>query len=405
MLVILGLLFFSIVYLLVTWFENKSTNSSLFLVATAGTKKLAGTAAIVAFVFFIIQLGIFQLRSTDWTNYGLLTIENELLRVRRCLSYFAGADNVLLYSGILLIILIAMPSICFISSSVRRFLTATKWITRVNFILVMATSLTFFGTGSALGLANLQAKLVADKEAVIRGLDEMVKKKEEVVNSIVHDAISEATKDIVELAIHDNLSVRVFHQVASILRNNPIQPIEPKNTGLRFPEGLENKWRIASLKDINMTKTNLNNLIPESPSNDYPANVIRILSNHIISTSYDLAADPILSKVVALEGDIAGYEIIRLFLDETLNTYIKDTAHSISKGFLSNIAPTNHKLITKTLYDDEVKKMARGVRKEYGEQIKNNSPRLTELELRRDAQLVQEILSFFSSSGFCPARP
>ena len=212
MLVFAGFLFFSVIYCAAARYERRYIDSTLARVAIAGVKRVAGTAAVIGAVFAVVQIVMWVLREQSWAHTSLLNIENALIQVRRIVNLLEGPSFLLVTTGILLILLLAMPTIGLFSNTPRRILTATNWLARVSLVLTIVTSLTFYGTGSKEGIARLEAKLVEERDATTRGLTELEETAEEAALTTIVEAMVASLEEtgiiqqIVESIVFDDLT-------------------------------------------------------------------------------------------------------------------------------------------------------------------------------------------------------
>lgn len=190
---------------------DKKTNLNLLVGIVDGTRRIAGIIATVATVFVLIELVMWWASDLDWANQGLLTIEKTLSQVHFALNLTVTSPYLLLVIVAMFLLSICLPSICVLSGIASRLPTVTKWLSNVNIVLSIVTSVTFFGTGTRDGLAKLEASLIENREKVERGLEDVEELGRQIAARAVDDAISEIIAEyeiqqqIAELVNYDDI--------------------------------------------------------------------------------------------------------------------------------------------------------------------------------------------------------
>ncbi len=176
-----------------------------------GTRQIVGTIATVAAVFVLIEFVMYWASDLDWANQGLLIIERTLSQVRFALDLTVKSTDFFWEVVAVLLVSICLPFICVLFGIDRRLVTGIKWLKKTNVVLVIVTSLTFFGTGTRDGLAKIEASLVENGKKVERGLEDVEDLGRQIAEQAVEDAISEVIKEhniqekIAELINYDDI--------------------------------------------------------------------------------------------------------------------------------------------------------------------------------------------------------
>ena len=375
MLALVGCVIFSGIYFILVRAETK-TNLDLLVGILDGTRRIVGTIATVTAVFVLIELVMWWASDLDWANQGLLTIERTLSQVRFALSLKVTSSYFLLGIVVVFFLSIYFPFICVLSGIARRLPAVTKGLIRANNVLVLVTSLTFFGTGTFDGLAKLEAILIENRRKVERGLENAEDLGRQIAAQAVEDAISEIIaedeiqQEIAELINYtaiiaeypyitwsqmwkltfdeplSNDSKLSMWQVAKAKSaqasvNSFIQSISefeatPTSNRTVPLEKLKTLMPDATLDQVQHVQTELERFVaPESsPKLPDPATKIDEAFRLSFSLIFDQAVHLLLSST---GGESALYDIFNLFRGETIDSPLKKQMNAATTQYIEDV--------------------------------------------------------------------
>ena len=374
MLAIVGCVISGGIYFLLTR-TDKKTNLDLLVGIVDGTRRIAGIIATVAAFFVLVELVMWWASDLDWANQGLLTIEGNLSQVHSALNLTVTSPYLLLVVVVMFLLSICLPSICVLSGIASRLPTVTKWLSNVNIVLSIVTSVTFFGTGTRDGLAKLEASLIENREKVERGLEDVEELGRQIAAQAVEDAISEIIAEyeiqqqIAELVNYDDIiagypyitwddvwkstsdeppsndsklsllqiaeaksaqaSATSFIQSISAFETTP----PPKRT---VPvEKLKTFIPDATLEQVQQMQAKLEHFVTPKPS-PMSSDLATEIDNGlrlILSRAYDVVA-PLLPF---LGSESAVYDFFKLVVGELFERWLKEKLHSAATQFLKQV--------------------------------------------------------------------
>ena len=347
MLASVGYVILSGIYFLLARMYKKTDGAPLVRSAVAGTRRTVGTIATVAAVFVLVESVMVWASGLDWSYQWLLTIEQTLSQIRSSLDSTVKSPYFFLAIGAVLVVLISLPSICVLSGIARRFLTGAEWLTRVHFVLVIVTSLTFFGTGTRDGLAKMEASLVENRKKVERGLEDVENWAQKTAPQIVEHALSEIfaeiQREIAELINNLKLSGGQVAKAKSTQASvtSFIQPVSefeaapPPNRTVSV-EKLKTLRPDATLGQVQQVQAELKRSVAPKPNPMSPdrANEIDRALRLSVSQGYDQVAALLLHFP---GGESALYDILKLFIGETFERQLKEMLHVAATQLLKGV--------------------------------------------------------------------
>ena len=374
MLAILALAIFGTIFLLSARFYKKPGLTRLVRITLQGTKRISSTTASIAAVFVLVQLMLCWAADIHWANQGLLFVERTLSFVRFVLKVTTSSPYFLLATGILLMFLNSFQLFYLLPRIARKLLRRRESLMRWNLLLTIATSLTFFGTGTKNGLANIEASLVEDRTKVERGLRDLEKSGHQVAELAIVEVFSEIMKErkiqqkIAEITNYDeivapypfikwpharessdipfdstNTMKSAVHQVsktiaaqASLIKSvSEIENRRPHSRQLPV-RNVTNIRATATLDRIQRVQAELEDFIHKNRFTEDPptstADAINQTVRLSISAGYDYVAKEVLPPSF---GSSALSNIFGLFLSETVAVPLKEMLHIAADHLLT----------------------------------------------------------------------